>query len=51
MKNAIVLCLFALLFGWMGCTPDATVEVKHLRLEMKENPLGINAFFMAVGFG
>ena len=42
MKNAIVLCLFALLFGWMGCTPDATVEVKHLRLEMKENPLGIN---------
>ena len=42
MKNAIVLCLFALLFGWTGCAPDSTVEVKQLRLEMKENPLGIN---------
>ena len=42
MKNAIFACLVALLFGWTGCAPDSTVEVKQLRLEMKENPLGIN---------
>lgn len=42
MKKTVLLLLIALIFGWTGCTSDSTVEVKNLRLEMKENPLGIN---------
>lgn len=42
MKKTALLLLIALIFGWTGCTSDSTVEVKNLRLEMKENPLGIN---------
>lgn len=42
MKKTALLLLIALIFGWTGCTSDSTVEVKNLRLEMKENPLGVN---------
>lgn len=42
MKKTALLLLVALVLGWAGCSSDSTVEVKNLRLEMKENPLGIN---------
>lgn len=42
MKKTALLLLVALVLGWTGCSSDSTVEVKNLRLEMKENPLGIN---------
>lgn len=42
MKKTALLLLIALVLGWTGCSSDSTVEVKNLRLEMKENPLGIN---------
>ena len=42
MKKTALLLLVALGLGWTGCSSDSTVEVKNLRLEMKENPLGIN---------
>ena len=42
MKKTALLLLIALVLGWTGCSSDSTVEVKILRLEMKENPLGIN---------
>ena len=42
MKKIVLLFLAALALGWAGCSSDSTVEVKNLRLEMKENPLGIN---------
>ena len=42
MKKTALLLLITLVLGWTGCSFDSTVEVKNLRLEMKENPLGIN---------
>ena len=42
MKKIVLLFLAALALGWAGCSSDSTVKVKNLRLEMKENPLGIN---------
>ena len=39
MKKTALLLLVALVLGWAGCSSDSTVEVKNLRLEMKENPL------------
>ncbi len=42
MKKTIVLLLVALVLGWTGCVPDTSVVVKSLRLEMKENPQGID---------
>ena len=42
MKKTALLLLIILIFGWAGCTSDSTVKVENLRLEMKENPLGIN---------
>ena len=42
MKKTTLLLLIALIFSWAGCTSDSTVKVENLRLEMKENPLGIN---------
>ena len=40
MKKTALLLLVALVLGWAGCSSDSTVEVKNLRLEMKENPIG-----------
>ena len=37
MKKTALLLLVALVLGWAGCSSDSTVEVKNLRLEMKEN--------------
>lgn len=42
MKKISSLLLFMLLFVWIGCSSDSGVNVENLRLEMKENPLGIN---------
>ena len=42
MKKSVLLLLVAWIVGWTGCSSDSAVEVKDLRLEMKENPLGIN---------
>jgi len=39
MKKVILLLCALLTFGWVG---NAKVTVKNLRLEMKENPVGIN---------
>lgn len=42
MKNTVLWLFAAWVLGWMGCASDSGVEVKNLRLEMKENPLGIS---------
>lgn len=42
MKKTVLLLWATLVIGLASCTSGSQVEVKNLRLEMKENPLGIN---------
>lgn len=41
MKNTGLLFLTVLIIGMVGCTPTSKVDVLNLRVEMKENPVGI----------
>ena len=41
MKTTLSSLLAALVFILAGCTSSQTVDIKDLRVEMKENPVGI----------
>lgn len=41
MKNTGLLFLAVLIIGMVGCAPTSKVDVLNIRVEMKENPVGI----------